>query len=1119
MSRIIDNLNLNLEDSLREALVHSNQFDACVGYFNLRGWSRISDQLDSLRTTPSTKFESPVRILVGMVLSGEQQLRMEIDPVAQAQANRAPDFRSSERLAKEQVRNFAKQLVIGVPTPADLRSIRLLLADLKAGTVKFKFAAREPLHAKLYLCHMASGLTSFRATVGSSNFTPSGLSRNGELNLEESDTQKGTELLEWFTSRWDDVFSIDITQELIDVLENSWAQEPQPSPRLVHLKMAYELSRDVRTGNNLNIPQKLADQIMPWQEQAIRVASRIAINRGIAVVGDVVGLGKTLVGIGIAAAAADSVLIVCPKNLESMWQEHLDEYSVAGRVVPLSMVEKVLPELKPFQLVLVDESHNLRHRTKAWKALQNYIVSANSNVVLLTATMYNAHVEDISTQLELKINATEELGIRPESHIESLGSQDLAVFISKMEGNLSCLKAFSESSHADDWKRLLSQFLVRRTRPYLVQNFAQLDEKGEPYFTFRDGTPFRFPKRRALPLEYPGGPKDPCDRLVSVDNFDAIDRMHFARYQLGKYIADGYKADDAVEEELISDLKRATASSGFIRTTVLKRLTSSPKAFFITVEKMLLRAHILRWALENGKQLPIGTIQDAAYLTAGDTDLELLESDLEIDGTGFTDEEDGSWARNLKTAHWNEKARAAYEALIANTPKGLKWANPNCFNKIILLNDLMDDNATLQAIVDENGAWNPQEDSKLNALIELINGLEPNEKVLVFSEYADSINYVAKHLIPACSDRLVGVVTGANADPTYTARRFSPLANSRSGGLPAGQSELDILLATDVLSEGQNLQDSSIVVNWDLPWTIIKVIQRAGRVDRVGQLANEISLYSFKPHDGLENVLNLVQRLRGRLEQNKEILGGAENIFSDFVDDDVRGLFDGSASLYAHEGEVDFASKAFTIWDNATEVEQKRVQRLADGTFSTKGSTEKSGEILTYAVAEKSDSRVLDLISLREPDGQIRALTQMDALTITATEADELSAPMLEDHFLGVQETFLGSILPQATRPEIRHTGRVYKFLDEALDKFKSDASLQSAISDAMDRLNAFPISAYLRSDLEESIRRARRNQSWLPVLDRIFALNASGELVDETKHDLQSIRIVNSFAWNGAEK
>ena len=1119
MSRIVDNRNLSLESSLREALIHSNQFDACVGYFNLRGWARISDQLKFLRENPSAKYDSPVRIIVGMALSGEQQLRLEIDPVYISNGERAPDFKRSERLAKEQVRDFARQLVIGVPTQNDLRSIRLLLSDLKSGVVKFKFAAREPIHAKLYLCHMHGGLASFRATVGSSNFTASGLSKNGELNLEESDTQKSQELLAWFTDRWEDIFSIDITDDLIQVLESSWAQEPQPSPRLVHLKMAYELSRDARAGNNLNIPKKLADQLMPWQEQAIRVASRIVVNRGIAVVGDVVGLGKTLVGTGISAAAADNVLIVCPKNLEQMWQEHLDEFGIAGRVVPLSMVEKVLPELKPFQLVLVDESHNLRHKTKAWKSIQQYVASSNSNVLLLTATMYNAHVEDISTQLELKISATEELGIRPESHIENLSSEQMAMFINRVEGNLSCLKAFNESTYPDDWKRLLGQFLVRRTRPYLEANYAQRDENGEPYFTYRDGTQFRFPNRLALPLEYPGGVNDPCDRLVSVENFDAIDGMHFARYQLGRYLLDGYTAANSQEEELLLDLKRATASSGFIRTTVLKRLTSSPKAFFITVEKMLLRAHILKWAIENEKPLPVGTLQDIAYQRASESDTDSIEDEADWPSIGISITEDGSWARNLRDVHWNEKAANAYQALVENTPKGLKWANFRCFDSAKLLTHLRDDNATLQKIIDENGAWNPNEDSKLNALIGLVNSLDEGQKVLVFSEYADSIEYVAKHLGPACPARNVGVVTGSNSNPTLFARRFAPRANARSGGLPKGETELDVLLATDVLSEGQNLQDSAIVVNWDLPWTIIKVIQRAGRVDRVGQSSKEIQLYSFKPHDGLENVLNLVLRLRGRLEQNKEILGGGENIFSDAVDEDIEGLFDGSASLYAHEGEVDFASKALEIWENATEAERLNVARLSDGIFSTKVDETRSGVILTYAVAQKSDDRILDLVSIRKPDGTFQALTQMDALAQTATNTLEPAARMVENHFEAVNETFKRSIYPQASRQEIRHIGRIYKFLDEALDKFGDSESLVSSITDAIDRLNEFPVSSYLQGDLEEQIRRARRNQNWIPVLELIFQHNQNGDLVDDTKHDLRDIRIVNSFAWNGASQ
>lgn len=1118
MTRIIDNKDLTLESVLQESLPFTKQFDACVGYFNLRGWSRISSQLANLRSNNATTYGSPVRLIVGMAVDGEEQIRQEFDPIAQERANRAPDFEGSLRLATSQVRKFANQLVWGTPTDADLLSIRNLLSDLKKGVLKIKFAAREPLHAKLYLCHLNDGLASFRATVGSSNFTSSGLHKNGELNLEESDTQKATELLDWFNNRWDDVFTIDITDQLIDVLENSWAHEPQPSPRLVHLKMAYELSRDARSGSTLSIPANLADQIMPWQEQAIRVASQIVRNRGIVVVGDVVGLGKTLVGTGIAASAADNVLIICPKNLETMWQDHIDEYGLAGRVVPISMVQKVLPELRKFQLVLIDESHNIRNKTtQAWKALKKYIQANDCNLVLLTATMYNARVEDISSQLELKLELEEDLGIRPESHLETLSPAGYSAIVNKLGGHLSSLRAFNESPQADDWKRLLSQFLVRRTRPYLTENFAKIDEvTGEEYFEYRNGTRFSFPKRVTVPLEYPGGKDDPCDKLVSVANFEAIAKLKYARYQLGNYFRADFVPINKSEEELKIDLNRATASSGFIKTTVLKRLTSSPKAFFITVEKMLLRAHLLRWAAENGKPLPIGTLQDKAYELAGEHDSD--DGSLDDLQIGAEVNEDGSWARNLTVEHWNLKASQAYEALVANTPKDLIWARPEIFRLPALINDLTTDNAALQRIIDENGSWNPANDSKLKALADLVKSLKPKEKLLVFSEYADSIKYVAKHLIPDCPGIEIGVVTGGTDSPTTFARRFAPEANAKAGGLPEGQTEIQVLLATDVLSEGQNLQDSAIIVNWDLPWTIIKIIQRAGRVDRIGQKAKEIKLYSFKPHNDLEAVLMLVDRLKNRLVQNGEILGGGETIFANPLDDNIGGLFDGSASLYAHEGEVDFSSQALSIWDKATDDERLKAKSLGDGVFTSKLSTDYQGDVLVYAVAEKADLRLIDLISLRRADGSTNAVTQLDALRYTATETLEPACALLPNHLSAMSEIMNVSILPQALKREIRHRDRTYRFLEDALEKFAGDDETTQQIDSALDVLNEFPVQPHLVAEIEEAIRKSKKNQNWVPALGAIFELNRNDDLVDSTNKELKNLKVVCSFGWNGPQ-
>ena len=327
MAKIIDNNEVLLSNELQQSLPLSSRLDACVGYFNLRGWGELYDSLHQMEANKLASENMPrVRLLVGMALSGEEQVRQNYDIVRSRNGEDEPNIQKKILVEKRTLEGFARQLMWGVPDYKSKQSLQGLLEDLKSGFLQVSVVTRAPLHGKLYITHTVDGFQSKRAIVGSSNFTPSGLKVNGELNLLETDEQVANNLFKWFEEQWSDRFTADITQQLIELLEDSWASEKQPSPRDVHLKMAYELSRDARTGKNTQIPQQLADFLMPWQTDAVKIAARILETKGLVVVGDVVGLGKTLVATALAATRDEAVLVICPKNLVSMWQETLEEY-------------------------------------------------------------------------------------------------------------------------------------------------------------------------------------------------------------------------------------------------------------------------------------------------------------------------------------------------------------------------------------------------------------------------------------------------------------------------------------------------------------------------------------------------------------------------------------------------------------------------------------------------------------------------------------------------------------------------------------------------------------------------------------------------------------------------
>jgi superfamily II DNA/RNA helicase len=221
------------------------------------------------------------------------------------------------------------------------------------------------------------------------------------------------------------------------------------------------------------------------------------------------------------------------------------------------------------------------------------------------------------------------------------------------------------------------------------------------------------------------------------------------------------------------------------------------------------------------------------------------------------------------------------------------------------------------------GSWDSTRDSKVNALVDLLRGDHEGKKVLVFSEYKDTADYVAAALGGRrCRQRRLGdgrLCRPLRRRPPVLPTLQPPPGPERQTRWRSPTDPIDVLVATDVLSEGQNLQDSHVIVNYDLPWAIIRLIQRAGRVDRVGQESDTVHVYLIT-HDKVEQQIHLRQRIRARLSAAAEAFGSDEQFFG--TDDEIKLLhdfYDGRLSDDDDdgEGEADAVSEAWLAWSNA----------------------------------------------------------------------------------------------------------------------------------------------------------------------------------------------------------
>jgi SNF2 family DNA or RNA helicase len=1008
MPRIFDNIDLKLLPDLQQAMKDAYRADFCVGYFNLRGWKHLDQQIDQWQGGEG----KCVRLLVGMQKLPQEELKLFY---RFASDEKDLDNQTVIRLKRKLAEEFRMQLAIGAPTNADEQALRKLAVHLREKKVVVKLYLRSGLHAKLYLFHTKVARTPIVGYLGSSNLTFAGLSSQGELNIDVLDSDASSKLARWFCDRWEDRWCIDITDELAEIIETSWAGEQQERlPYHVYIKMAYHLSQEARTGlNEFRIPKDFGNLLFDYQTAAVKIAAHHLNKRDGVLIGDVVGLGKTLMATALARIFEDDydleTLIICPKNLVRMWEGYRDQFRLRARVLSSSLVLRDLADMKRYRIVVIDESHNLRNREgKIYKAIHDYIQKNESKVVLLSATPYNKTYLDLSNQIRLFLPEDKELPIRPEQLLKDIGE---AEFVSRHQCGVRTLAAFEKSIYPDDWRELMRLYMVRRTRNFIKQNYAKDDGEGRKYLLMADGTRAHFPERK--PKTVKAEPKnkaqmDQYSRLYSEDVVEVVNSLNLPRYGLGNYVDKRVSsAGTAAEKRQLEDLSRAGKRlMGFCRTNLFKRLESSGAVFLESIERHILRNYIFLYAIENNLPLPLGT-QDASLLDTRnndeDTDLFNFIDDPEEDEAPdemVRKNGNGRHASLQTEKEFKERAKEVYELYRSAYRTRFKWLSAQFFAKK-LERDLVFDAQSLLGVLKQSGAWDWKQDDKFNALYDLIIRKHKNEKVLIFTQFADTVRYIEGCLEDKRLQKFAAA-TGGSVDPTALAWRFSPVSNGTSKQIRP-EDELRVLVATDVLSEGQNLQDCYVVVNYDLPWAIVRLIQRAGRVDRIGQKADNIFCYSFLPAEGVEKIIRLRARVKQRLQENAEVVGSDESFFEgDDADQKIYDLYNEKAGILDgdDEGDVDLASYAYQIWKNAITLDpslQKKVPEMSPVSYATKAHLvspeEPQGAITYLRTAEGNDA-----LTWIDKDGNLVTDSQYFVLKAAECAPNTPPRPKQENH-------------------------------------------------------------------------------------------------------------------------
>ena len=1113
MARIYDNIDVNFVDGLQGIITNIGvkRVDFCVGYFNLRGWNIVVDQIDNLIGDYIYENDKRVfrkcRLLIGMHRPAEELIRQLYTEQV------LPDANYVSQCKLEIARDFKRQLQLGLPTKQDEFTLRRLSSQMKDEKVCVKLYLREPLHAKLYLAHRPDdNFNKIQAIMGSSNLTYSGLTRQGELNAEFGDSDSAEKLSRWFNERWEDRFCLDITKELIAIIDTSWASERVIPPYYIFLKTAYHLSEEARSGiKEFTIPPEFKNDLFDFQQTAVKIAARHLNNekRGGAMIGDVVGLGKTITACAIAKmyenTFGSNTLIICPANLQEMWAKYRKDYDLKADIMSIAKPIDV-DNARYYKLIIVDESHNLRNNQGVrYKNIRDLIQKQDCKVLLLTATPYNKQYKDLSSQLRLFIDDDTDLGIRPEAYIREIGGE--RKFAEKHEDFIRSIKAFERSDCQEDWQELMKLFLIRRTRTFIKENYAKTDpSNGRKYLEFNDGHKSYFPDRIPKAVKFKTVKGDQYSRLYSDQMIGLMESLKLPRYGLIHYL-DQNKIEEATnyEKAIIDNLSRAGEQMmGFCISTFFKRIDSSGFSFLLTLYRHILRNALFIYAIDNKLKLPISDENTFPEDFIDDADINDI---FTIDNEA----EEKTSADNLITIPndfkvFMGKAEDYYNGLIGKN--NVQWIDSKYFKRT-LKQQLKKDCEQLISMINLCDAWNPQTDQKLNELEELLNKKHKGDKVIVFTQYSDTANYVYYQLRKR-GIKKIEKATGNSSNPTAIVERFSPLSNKFTDIKP--ENELRILIATDVLSEGQNLQDAHVIVNYDLPWAIIRLIQRAGRVDRIDQSSEKIYCYSFFPADKVEEIIRLRTRLNDRINENAGIVGSDE-IFFEGNEQNLRDMYNeksGSLDEDEDDVDVDLGSQAYQIWKNATDAnpELKRIiPELSNIVYSTKKTDSITEDgVITYARTYND----FDVLTWYNSNGDIVSQSQKRILQALACPINEPSVDPLPNHLELVdkavkgiknENTNVGGILGSRFSTKRKIYDLLNHYYEQPLNIFYTQEK-KDILKFAIDQVYNYPLLENSKFIIGRMMRTSNTHDD---IVDAVIEMYENGNLCrvdeDKTKH------------------
>ncbi len=762
-----------------------------------------------------------------------------------------------------------------------LHGVPAILDALHSRQIECRVYDKDKFHAKAYITHAKLEVIGSQALVGSSNFTAPGLTKNIELNIQVQSAREVAQLQEWFEAHWD--LASEVTDAVIETISrhtHSYTPFDVYAKALQEFFRGHELTATVWDETR----SKMFHRIDRYQKEAYWALMKIARQHGGAFLCDGVGLGKTFVGLmlieRLVLHEGKRVVLFAPKaTKEGVWEPHLREWlphigGVGGNADFSNLAvfshtdlgrkgdfpERFRRIAELADVVVIDEAHHFRnsgrrgdadeaaHPSRYYRLCDLLDNAARPKTLfMLTATPINNRLSDFRHMAELFTR-------RDEAYFgRTLGVNNLRAHFNNMEKALrqtvghdvpDVAEVITEAQEILAKDAIFKHLVVQRSRAYARE--SQIRETGKAAM---------FPDRRPPQVaEY--SIRKTYGRLL--DMFEKAFTRKNPLFTLPMYYPLAwYRGEDKTIDPFEENRQKQVV--GLIRTNFLKRFESSVVAFELSCDRLLkkllafVQAHsesepekkrVERWKLRNADALDYAAQRELQYWGDG--------SDEEVD--------DDVVPQELLDA--------------------VKILDRKDYNVVEMIQETFDDLDQITQFLDEARKFESKHDDKLQKLIRLLKSKElAGEKVLIFTEFADTARYLKRQLDTAGIDGVAQVDSATKRNRADVIQCFSPYYNSMSVATLAekGREEIRVLISTDVLSEGLNLQDASRMINYDIHWNPVRLMQRIGRVDRrmnpeiekrlvadqpeVASSRGKVSFWNFLPPEELNAILTLYTKV------------------------------------------------------------------------------------------------------------------------------------------------------------------------------------------------------------------------------------------------------------------